>query len=128
MKKGTKLYSVLRFKCPQCHEGELFTNRNPYKFKGFFDMPERCPVCKLKYEMETGFFYGGMYVSYALSIAISIVMWVGINFFTSIEMVPFLIIDLLLLLVLTPFVFKLSRAIWINFFVAYNGSEMVKES
>jgi hypothetical protein len=91
-------------------------------------MPERCPVCKLKYEMETGFFYGGMYVSYALSIAISIVMWVGINFFTSIEMVPFLIIDLLLLLVLTPFVFKLSRAIWINFFVAYNGSEMVKES
>jgi uncharacterized protein (DUF983 family) len=120
MKKGTKLYSILKFKCPQCHEGELFTNRNPYRLKGFFDMPERCKVCQLKYEMETGFFYGGMYVSYGLSIAISVAMWIALNTFTTVSMVEFLVIDLSLLVLLTPYVFKLSRAIWINFFVAFS--------
>ena len=120
MKAGSKLYGMLFMKCPKCHEGDLFTNRNVYKLKGFFDMPEHCPSCQQKFELETGFFYGSMYLSYAITIALTIALWVGINFFTSISIVTFIVLDILMLLVSIPLVYKLSRSIWIAFFVKYD--------
>lgn len=125
--KGSKLYSIVRFKCPRCHEGDLFVHNNPYKFKGFFDMPERCPVCGQKYEMETGFFYGAMYVSYALTIAISVALWIGIDIFTDISWLLFFVIDISVLFLISPVVFKLSRAIWINFFIHYGSTENIRK-
>ncbi|XOV95090.1 MAG: DUF983 domain-containing protein [Bacteroidota bacterium] len=35
-------------------------------------MNETCSNCGLKYELEPGFFYGAMYVSYTISVAIFI--------------------------------------------------------
>ena len=35
-------------------------------------MPERCPHCNHKFEIEGGFWQGAMYVSYGLTVAISI--------------------------------------------------------
>jgi uncharacterized protein (DUF983 family) len=33
-----------------------------------------CPVCKLHFEIEPGFYWGAMYVSYAISCAILIIL------------------------------------------------------
>ena len=89
-------------------------------------MPERCPVCNQKYELETGFFYGAMYVNYAITIALSIALYVAINVFVDIEWTLFLIIDILLMLILAPYMFKLGRAVWANFFIHYKGVEQKK--
>lgn len=83
-------------------------------------MPDHCSHCDQKFQLETGFFYGAMYVNYALSIAITISLWVGIHVFTEISLPVFLLIDILLLLLLTPVVFRLSRSIWIHFFIKYD--------
>lgn len=39
IKKGTKLYSILRFKCPRCQDGDLFKVNNPYRLKYLDKMP-----------------------------------------------------------------------------------------
>ena len=128
MKKGNKLYSIFLFKCPRCHEGDVFLNQNPYSFKQFFDMPRHCSKCNLKYEPEPGFFYGAMYVSYSLSIALSGFVWFllslfGVNFWTII----WTIVGVLVMAI--PVLFKISRVIWMNFFIHYeNGAIRANEN
>ena len=119
IKEGSKFYSVIHLKCPRCHQGDLYVNQHPYGFNRFFDMPSNCSHCDLKYQPEPGFFYGSMYVSYALSIIIAGLIWfvltiLDIDFWTVIWTVVFT------LLLAIPPLFKYSRAIWLNFFMHYN--------
>lgn len=37
-------------------------------------MNEQCPVCGLHYEIEPGFFWGAMYVSYAITTGMMLVL------------------------------------------------------
>jgi len=120
MKKGTKLYAVLKQKCPRCQEGDLFEHKNSYRFKAITTMYEKCPHCGLKYEVEPGFFYGAMYVSYALTVALWATLAVSIFTFYSMSPWLFLGIGVTLLFLLLPLIYRLSRAIWLNIFVQYN--------
>ena len=71
MTKGNKLYAVFKFKCPHCHEGEFFVDRNPYHLSTVGDLHETCSVCHRKYTPEPGFYYGGMYGGSTTSILIN---------------------------------------------------------
>ena len=73
IKKGTKLYSILFNKCPQCHEGDFMAEKNMFKLNKAFKMNEKCSKCGLKYMMEPSFFYGAMYVNYGLTVGLSII-------------------------------------------------------
>ena len=88
-------------------------------------MPEHCEVCGQAMEIEVGFYYGTGYVSYALTVAISVAIfvayWVLIGI--SIEdnsLFIFLAVDIIALILLTPYTMRLSRAIWLSFFVKYD--------
>jgi uncharacterized protein (DUF983 family) len=66
-------------KCPQCRSGNVF--KHPVtKLTKFKDMHENCPSCGVKFESEPGFFWGAMYFSYALNVAMFII--IGFFFFT----------------------------------------------
>lgn len=115
-------------KCPRCRRGNMFTNNSAYKklsLKHIFDMPEHCPVCHQKYDMEPGFWYGTGYVSYALAIAISVatfVAWVvliGISTHDN-RLFWWLGVNAVLLVVLQPWLMRISRVIYIRFFVRYD--------
>ena len=119
--KGTKLYSILTQTCPKCHEEKLFEHSNPYNFKTIFDMPKACPNCGQKFTLEPGFYYGAMYVSYGVSIAFLVAVWVAmLVLYPSFSATSFLLVGIPSLVVLTPVIFRLSRTIWINFFVKYD--------
>lgn len=49
-------YSTFLNKCPRCHTGDVFTEKNPYALTKIFSMHERCSHCELKYEREPSFF------------------------------------------------------------------------
>lgn len=88
-------------------------------------MHEECPVCKQKYDMEPGFWYGTGYVSYALAIAFSvatfIAWWVLIGISVSDNRVLWwLLTNSILLIVLQPVLMRLSRTIYVYFFVKYD--------
>jgi uncharacterized protein (DUF983 family) len=118
--KGTKLYSVLKLKCPRCQEGNLFLNRNPYNLKMFDKMPDRCTVCGEDFVRESGFFWGAMMVSHALTTVIAVVVHIIVFHFYGWNLTPNIISIVSIILLLFPMVFRTSRAIWINIFVDYN--------
>ena len=58
--------------CPKCGQGKLFKNPNPYNFKTIADMPDNCPHCNLSFMPEPGFYYGAMFMSYVVTVALSV--------------------------------------------------------
>lgn len=118
--KGSKLYSILKFKCPHCHEGDFYKSNNPYNLKSLSETKEECSNCKRKFSIEPGFYYGAMYVSYALGVAhivsFLVAKWVlGLE----VEFWNFIILVGSFLLLLTPVYYALSKIIWANLFMNY---------
>jgi uncharacterized protein (DUF983 family) len=113
------IYSVSKNKCPRCHQGDVFVHGHAYK-KGFDQMHTHCSNCHLKYEKEPGFFYGAMYVSYALTVAIFVTVWVLNLWFLDLSTSGFIIAVVVSLVGLMTVVFRVARLIWLNFFVRYN--------
>lgn len=119
-KKGTKLYSIFNNKCPRCHNGDFFDQKSNFSFKKIMKMHDTCSSCKLKYTIEPSFFFGAMFVNYALTVAIGIATFTfGYLFFDLTILQSFLSI-IAVLIFLIPFTLKLSRTIWINIFVGYD--------
>lgn len=120
VRKGTKLYSVFKLKCPRCQEGDLFLIRNPYNLKMFDKMPDKCPVCGEDFVRESGFYWGGMMVSHASTTVMAVVVHIIVFFFAGWEIAPNIICIVSVILIMFPAVFRNSRAVWINFFVGYD--------
>jgi uncharacterized protein (DUF983 family) len=97
----------------------MYVNTNPYVFKDVIKMHEKCSHCGLKYQMEPSFFYGAMYVSYALSVAVGVAAFVIFKMFLGLPLVQTFIAMVLGLVILYPFILRISRNIWINMFVDY---------
>jgi len=112
----SKVIDALNCKCPNCKEGKIFKKGGNILLFNIPKMYDRCPVCDYKFERETGFFFGAMFVSYALAaaemITCLVVFWYLIDFsplrvFSIIVVIAFL---------LSTINFKLSRSIWIYLF------------
>ncbi len=91
-------------------------------------MHEKCANCGLKYKMEPSFFYGAMYVSYAVGVAFAVAVFVISFLFigTSLKNTFFAIIGTLV--VFMPVIIRLSRNIWINFFVKFDATKTSNQS
>ncbi len=117
--KGSKLYSIFRYKCPQCQEGEFFVS-HPYDLKRIGDIHENCSHCGLKYSKEPGFYYGAMYVSYALGVALFVTLWTSFNLFIpKASIYTQLWVITLTTIVLSPYLYALSKIIWANMFIRF---------
>jgi uncharacterized protein (DUF983 family) len=119
LKKGTKLFSILKSKCPKCHEGDFFLEKGSFRLKNITKIHDTCPKCNLKYMMEPSFFYGAMYVAYGVSVGMSILTFLITNLIFNFELLASFLAIVILLIACTPFSLRLSRLIWINIFVAY---------
>jgi hypothetical protein len=121
-------WSILTMKCPRCRRGAMFTNPHAYKklsLKYIFDMPNNCPVCKQQFDMETGFWYGTGYVSYALAVAFSVATFVAWYVLIGVatddnRIFWWLGINAFLLIIIQPWMMRMSRVLYIRFFVRYN--------
>lgn len=128
-KKGTKLYSILFNKCPRCHDGDFMAEKNMFKLNKAFQMLEHCDKCGLKYMMEPSFYYGAMYVSYALTVAIAVATFVISTLFFNLSMVESFIPIVIALIVTAPVSIRFSRIGWINLFVKYDpNATKIKEN
>jgi len=122
LKKGTKLYSILTGSCPKCHEESMYENTHPYALSQIFKMHERCSHCGTKYKIEPSFFYGSMYVSYGVGIAFAVAAFVVTFLFMGTSLKTTFIAIVGTLVVFMPLIIRLSRNIWINFFIKYDPS------
>lgn len=115
----SKLYSVVRLKCPRCHQGNLFTKSNPYSFKDSMHMPDRCPVCNQDFKIEPGFYIGALWTSFPIVIFLMTILSVVLLVVVRMDMNWFFVAITLILLALQPMIIRLARAIWINIFVDF---------
>ncbi len=123
--KGSKLNSIFKMRCPRCQEGKFFTS-HPYNLKNAGNLYERCSNCDLKYEKEPGFYQGAMYVSYALGVALFVTLWVSFNlFFPSLSTGVQVTIVAVSSIGLTPLMYALSKIIWANLFISYEGKDAI---
>lgn len=107
-------------RCPRCRKAPLYTQPNPYKFSRLFEMHEQCPHCGQPYEIEPNFYYGAMYASYALAVALFVAVLVILTIIGHNEVEVLLPTYFISLVVLSPVLFRLSRSLWIHFFVKYD--------
>jgi hypothetical protein len=89
------------------------------------EMNRNCPVCGQPTEIEVGFYYGTSYVSYALTVAISVATllawYILIGLSTSDNRFFYWLgFNAVFLIFLQPWLMRLSRSIWISWFVRYD--------
>ncbi|MEO1434259.1 MAG: DUF983 domain-containing protein [Bacteroidota bacterium] len=110
--KRNRFKEITGLKCPNCGEGHLFVPVN--QFSDLFEMPKKCSVCEQDFYLEPGFYWGAMYVAYAVSSFIclasfSIAFWVFGWTLTN-SCVFFTVMAILF----SPYTFRLSRSIWLH--------------
>jgi len=121
--KGKKIYSILTGTCPVCQEESMYKEPNPYKMRRIFQMFERCSHCHTKYKIEPSFFFGAMYVSYGLGVAIAVAAFIVVYLFFGGGLRATFLGIIGTLIILMPIIVRLSRNIWINLFLNYKEPE-----
>lgn len=122
-KKGTKLYSIFNHKCPKCHEGDFFKHKLTYHPNKITKLHDNCPNCDLKYMLEPSFFYGAMYVSYGITVAMFVAVFIIAKVFIGLEILESFAAILITAVILMPLNMRLSRILWINMFVTYEKKD-----
>ncbi|PBJ11895.1 DUF983 domain-containing protein [Flavobacterium sp. ACN6] len=120
LKKGSKLNSILTGSCPKCQNESMYEDKNPLHLTKVLKMNENCSHCGFRYQIEPSFFYGAMYVSYGLNVAVGIAAFIVSFVFFGATIEQSFIAIILTLVVLFPFVLRLARNLYINMFVSYD--------
>ncbi len=115
-----KAYSILTGTCPKCHQESMYKDKNPYHLGNLFEMHERCSHCNTKYKIEPSFFFGAMYVSYSVGIALAVAAFVIAFLIFGASLISTFIAIVATLIIFLPFIVRVSRNIWINFFIHYD--------
>jgi uncharacterized protein (DUF983 family) len=101
-----RIVSFFLCRCPRCGNDKVFPN-SIFNLRKFAETQYECAHCKLNYEPEPGFFFGAMYWSYAIIVAIIVTMSIAMNllglFDYAIVSIPVAIVILL------PVIFRYSR-------------------
>jgi uncharacterized protein (DUF983 family) len=122
--KPNLLVSILQNKCPRCRRGDMYQYKGAFRIKGLMKMNEHCPVCGQPLNMEPGFYYGTNMTSYLLAILVSIIsfiLWIliiGVSLQDS-RFFWWIGFNAVLLLALQPPIMRISRTVWLTFFVKY---------
>jgi len=114
-KSPSSVSAILDNKCPRCRQGDMFVHKAT-DLNGFAKMHEKCPVCNLRFEVEPGFFYGAMYVSYAFSVALIVAVGVGLSVLFDPEVWVYLVVVTGISLLILPFTFRYSRVLFLYWF------------
>ena len=119
------LGSTLGCHCPRCREGKLFKHPVSISLKKNMQMNKQCTVCGQATELEVGFYYGTSYVSYAITVALSVATlvawWVIIGLSTKDNRFFYWMgFNAVFLIILQPWLMRFSRSLWISWFVKYD--------
>src|SRR5690554_6378948 len=112
--------NVLKGCCPKCGETKVFKSKgNPILFK-MPVMHKRCSHCNDSFHRETGFYFGAIYMSYALTVGQMVAVFV-ISLLLGLGFLNMFIIVVVVVLLLSTFNYRISRLMRLNIFynVAY---------
>ena len=109
----SKLAAIAQSKCPRCRVGKVFVG--PVYGFSKQKMNEHCTCCGMKFEIEPGYFYAAMYVSYAFSVAQVVTLGLATSVLTRSES-PWMYIGVLFFAIalFAPFNYRYSRLVLLH--------------
>lgn len=120
-KKPSLLKSIFQCKCPRCRRGNMFLEGKLFNPGKFSVMNKTCSHCGQSFEPEPGYYFGAMFISYAINTALFITVWLGLDLFVEdYSMTLLLSIMGISAIVFLPFIYRISRSIWIAIFIPFN--------
>ncbi len=119
MQINSLLSAQFHCKCPRCWKGDVFSYPASNLLK-FNKTNTTCSYCGIAFEPEPGFYYGAMFVSYALTVALFTFLGVSLFFLFHPADEVYLIVIGIAALLFTPFSFRYSRILFLYWFGGYN--------
>ena len=124
MSHTPQIDAILKAKCPKCRRGSIFSG--PMYGFSFQKTNEFCPHCRMRFEVEPGYFYAAMYVSYAFVVGEMLTTGMLTYYITGNDKSPWLYITTILtsILLLTPINYRYSRVLLLHLLspkVKYNA-------
>lgn len=109
MAQTPQFKALMQGRCPRCRRGRMFAGA-AYSIGGN-KMLEHCPHCDMRFEVEPGYFYAAMYVSYALNVAEGVSLAVATAVLSGGSESPWLYLGVILggCFLLAPFNYRYSR-------------------
>lgn len=120
------LLGLLKEKCPNCREGQVFEQKSIFPLKHLLTINKNCPNCgqRLIYEQNNG---GG--INYALTIILALLnlAWYwpifGLSYLDN-SVYYYLATTITIVLLLQPWLMRLSRMIYLYLFIGYKKGAM----
>lgn len=114
MAETPQLQAIINAKCPRCRRGDLFKN-TMYGLSSQ-KMHDKCPSCNLKFELEPGYFYVAMYISYGINVAVAVAVGILTYVISGETESPWVYVATIFIasLILAPFNFRYSRVILLH--------------
>ncbi len=113
---------ILKNECPNGNKGKVFKDKSFFFSIGFPKMNEYCSHCHNKFEKEPGYFFGSMFVSYALGVGEALITYfIAHQFYTETFDLRIIPIIAGVILLFSSFNLRLSRMIWIYMFKNYSN-------
>jgi len=112
------LWSAFNYTCPKCRKSKMFVK--PFDLAQPLAMHETCSNCDQHFEPEPGFYFGAMFLSYAidgvtlLPLALILIFGFDFNVYKVLGFVIFLKIILLFWLM------RFSRSLWLHIYVKFD--------
>jgi len=120
LQKGKKLYGIIHQKCPACHEGAIFEEAAYFDIKKMGKNHDACPACGQDYRIEPGFYWGALYIAYGFSVFVSLLIFLLFFLIFGFSLNASFFLLVIADLILTPFLYKLSKTLWLHVFVRYH--------
>lgn len=114
MAKTSKFNAILTGKCPKCRRGKVFSG-TLYGLD-LQKTNETCSHCGMRFEIEPGYFYGAMYVSYVFVVGEMLIIGLLTYLITGNDKSPWLYINTVLIsiLLLTPINYRYSKILLLH--------------
>ena len=118
--KDSKLYSVIHQTCPRCHQGKMFASST--YCSQFMKMNKNCPHCGFVFIQEPSYYFGAMYFSYAIQLAVFVMVYFILRYTIDPDSNAYIVWTIISVVLILPLNYRISRVMWINLFVSYQAS------
>lgn len=106
-----RIQGIFRQRCPRCLNGRVFPPGTWHETRMYY----ACPVCRVVYGREEGYFTGAMIVSYVLGVPLLALQCIPIAVISGWRFELALLVAVLYFLPFAPAIFRYSRVIWMHF-------------
>lgn len=111
MGKVDLVKDILHTKCPNCRQGNMFAFKT-LNVGNMLKMHRTCPKCGQDFMPEPGFYFGAMYFSYAINVALMVTFGVAFEVLFKPDNIILTLTSVFLPTILfAPWNFRISRAI-----------------